>query len=210
MDESKLEKANPPLLNRFEKQKMTINDTLTTHDHELVDILKEWVRLISTMTDKPKEFKQNDLFIGFDENETLQSLVIYVSKDNPEAEDHEILEKCKECLIAIASSDGIIRAERSVLERGEVNRWKHVYFHQQQHDSLYDYFAALFKEKSLADPEGHLVIINTFSNINTDIKYCLQGFVRCQVDKLSTFKTEAQLSNRVSQSINLISYIFGG
>ena len=92
-------------------------------------------------------------YIGFDDEETLQSLVINVTKNNLEVEDDEILEKCKECLIAIASSDGIVRAERSSLERDEIGRWKDVYFHQQNHDSLCSYFSALFnQEKSLANP----------------------------------------------------------
>jgi len=204
MDEKNLVSAEPPLLNRFEKQKMSINDTLNDRQKLLVENLGDWARRMSTLvgvnqvTQLRNRFTQRDLFIGFDKDETLQSLVIDITKNNPEAEDNEILEKCKECLIATASSDGVVRAERSVLDRDEVDRWKHVYFNQQHHDSLYDYFAN--QEELLANSDGHLVIVNTFSNINTDVKSCLQGLISCQVDKLSTFKTEAQLSNRVSQS----------
>ncbi|GBB91806.1 hypothetical protein RclHR1_01920010 [Rhizophagus clarus] len=201
MDEKKLNKADPPLLNRFEKQKMSINDTLNNRQKLLVENLNDWARKMSTLigvnsvTQIRNRFTQKDLFVGFNKDETLHSLVIDITKNNPEAEDNEILEKCKECLIATASSDGIMRAERSALERNEVDQWKQVYFNQQHHDSLYDYFAN--QEKSFADPNGHLVIVNTFSNINTDIRACLQSLVSCQIDKLSTFKTEAQLSNRV-------------
>ncbi|CAI2169727.1 10559_t:CDS:2 [Funneliformis geosporum] len=80
MDENKLEKADPPLLNRFEKQRMVMSDTLTSQENELVEALKEWTELISTITDNNfninfnlRKFKQKDLFIGFDENETLQN-----------------------------------------------------------------------------------------------------------------------------------------
>jgi len=205
MDEKDLAKADPPLLNRFEKQKMSINDILNDRQKALVENLGEWARRMSTlvganpMTQLRNRFTQKDLFVGFDKDETLQSLVIDFTKNNPNGDDDEILEKCKECLIAIASSDGVVRAERSFLGRDEVDRWKGVYFYQQNHDSLCDYFSTLFnQEKSLANPQGHLVIVNTFSNINTDVKSCLQELLRCQVDKLSTFKTEAQLSNRVS------------
>ncbi|RIA92696.1 hypothetical protein C1645_804473 [Glomus cerebriforme] len=170
-------------------------------DEILVENLSDWAIKMSTLigvnpaTQSRNKFTQEDLFIGFDKDETLQSLIIDITKNNPEAEDDEILDKCKECLIATASSDGIVRAERSALEREEVDRWKHVYFQQQHHDRLYDYFAN--QENLLDDPNGHLVIINTFSNINTDVNYCLQELVNCQVDKLSIFKTETQLSNRV-------------
>jgi hypothetical protein len=209
MDEKKVASADPPLLNRFEKQKMSINDTLNDRQKFLVENLSDWARKMSTLigvdpiTQSRNKFTQKDLFIGFDQDETLQSLIIDVTKNHPEALDDEILEKCKECLIATASPDGIVRAERSALERDEFVQWKDVYFNQQHHDSLYDYFDD--QERLLADPDGHLVIVNTFSNINTDVKSCLQGLLRCQVDKLSTFKTEAQFSNRVSQNNDLIS-----
>ncbi len=204
MDEKNLASADPSLLNRFEKQIMSINDTLNDRQQSFVENLGDWVRRTSTlirsnqMTQLRNRFTQKDLFVGFDKDETLQSLVIDITKNNSEADDDEILDKCKECLIAIASSDGIVRAEQSSLERDEVDRWKHVYFHQQRHDSLYDYFSNLYnQEESLVDHKGYLVIVNTFSNINTDVKSCLQELLSCQVDKLSTFKTEAQLSNRV-------------
>jgi hypothetical protein len=203
MDEKKMASADPPLLNRFEKQKMSINDTLNEKQQLLVENLGDWARKMSTLigvnpaTQSRNKFTQKNLFIGFDKDETLQSLIIDITKNNPKADNDEILEKCKECLIATASSDGIVRAEQSALERDEVDRWKQVYFHQQHHNSLYDYFAN--QKNSLSDPNGHLLIVNTFSNINTDVKYCLQKLVSCQVDKLSIFKTEAQLSNRVSQ-----------
>ncbi len=223
MDEKKLPKADPPLLNRFEKQKMSIIDVLNPRQKLLVQNLGTWAIRMSTLTgvsqipqslnnksfnNKPfnNKFTQKDLFIGFNEDETLQSLVIDITKNNPKAEDDVILEKCKEHLIAIATSDGIVRAEQSTLDRDEVDHWKEVYFQQQHHDSLYNYFDdLLFSQEE--DPKGHLVIINTFSNINIDVKSCLQESLECQVDKLSTFKTEAQLSNRVSQ-IQLFNILF--
>ncbi|PKK80816.1 hypothetical protein RhiirC2_723487 [Rhizophagus irregularis] len=206
MDESKLEKADPPLLNRFEKQKMTMNDTLTQQEHELVDTLKEWTKLISTITDKKnmlnielKGFTEKDLFIGFDESETLQSLVIDVKKSFPEAEEDEILFKCKEKLVKIASSDGMIRAERSNLNLEEVKQWKNIYFNEQHHDNLTDHIQYCLSDNENYNEgfEGLQIIINTFSNINTDIKSRLQYITSCQIDKLSTFKTESQFQNRI-------------
>ena len=220
MDEKKLVLTDPPLLNRFEKQKMSINDVLNDRQKALLENLDDWARRMSTLIEVNQilpscnnKYTQMDLFIGFNKDETLQSLIIDVTKNNSETEDEEILEICKERLVAIASSDGILRAEQSTLERDEVDRWKEVYFRQQHHDSLYDYFEDLLlndQEKYL-EPKGHLVIINTFSNINTDIKSCLQEHqvhLKCQVDKLSTFKTEAQLSNRVCQYILFLIFLF--
>ncbi|CAB4390800.1 unnamed protein product [Rhizophagus irregularis] len=204
MDEKNLSSVEPSFLSRFEKQKMSINDMLNDRQKSLVEGLKDWTKRMTTyvganpVTKLLNKFTQKDLFIGFDKDETLQSLVIDTTKNNPEAENNEILENCKECLVAIASSDGIIRAEQSVLERDEADRWKHVYYYKQNHDSLYDYLYTLFnQERLLTDSESHLVIVNTFSSINTDVKCCLQGLVKCQVDTLSAFKTEVQFSNWV-------------
>ncbi|CAG8523422.1 10645_t:CDS:10, partial [Racocetra fulgida] len=197
LDEKKLKHADPPLLNRFEKQKMTINDTLSKHEVDLVQQLSNWAMQMVTVFGKNKfdpnaKFSQKDLFIGFDPDETLQSLVIDIKKSNPHSNDDEILEKCKENLIAIASSDGIIRAEKSILDPEEITHWKNVYFKKQHHDNLADQIQAL-----LDNLDEFQVIINTFSNINTDVKACLKGIINCQVDKLSTFKTESQLQNRI-------------
>ncbi|RIB04310.1 hypothetical protein C2G38_2222712 [Gigaspora rosea] len=204
LDETKLETADPPLLNRFEKQKMTIKDTLTTIESQIVEQLLTWVeqmsKIFGTQGNQSKlneDFKQSDLFIGFDPDETVQSLVIDAKKNYPNSDDHDILKKCKEKLVAIASSDGIIRAEKSELDDEEKKYWKKVYFEQQHHDSIADYIKAAL-DKSM-NPRGLQIIINTFSNINTDVKACLDGIVNCQVDKLSTFKTESQLQNRVKE-----------
>ncbi|RIA80531.1 hypothetical protein C1645_838539, partial [Glomus cerebriforme] len=179
-----------------------LNGTFTfTHDEQKIldKNLGNWVKKMSTLvgvnqlTQLRNNFTRKDLFIGFNKDKTLQSLIINVIKTNFEANNEEILEKCKECLIATASSDGIVRAERSALDRDEVDRWKHVYFHQQHHDSIYDYFDALLSQEVLADPKGHLVIVKTFSDIDIDVNSCLQDLTKCQVNKLSTFRTEAQI-----------------
>ncbi|CAI2184694.1 2707_t:CDS:1, partial [Funneliformis geosporum] len=131
MDEKKVRVADPPLLNRFEKQKMSINDVVNTRQKSLVVKLGDWARRMSTLVgvneinkSQNNEFTQKDLFIGFNEDETLQSLVVDSTKNNPEVKDEEILIKCKERLIAIATSDGIVRAEQSMLEQDEIEQWK--------------------------------------------------------------------------------------
>ncbi|KAF0475938.1 e3 ubiquitin-protein ligase [Gigaspora margarita] len=204
LDEKKLETADPPLLNRFEKQKMTINNILTPQNIQIVEQLSTWVTQMSKVFGGSNsfmpimEFKQKDLFIGFDPDETLQSLVIDITKRYPDSDDASILQKCKERLIAIASSDGIIRAEKSGLDADEIKFWKNTYYNNQCHDDLATYIQSSLDTLSIEnDSDGLQVIINTFSNINTDIETCLKDIISCQVDKLSTFKTEAQLQNRV-------------
>ncbi|CAG8839519.1 41261_t:CDS:2, partial [Gigaspora margarita] len=122
---------NPML---FEKQRMIINDILTDDHQKIVKILststQQMVSMKVTNTLRTS-FTRKDLFIGFDENETLQT-----------------------ALIDIASSDGIIRASRSIVDPGEIDQY---------------------------------------------ISECLRDLFTCQVNKLSTFMTEAQLQNRIKR-----------
>ncbi|CAG8490949.1 4682_t:CDS:10 [Ambispora gerdemannii] len=199
MDETRLKFADLPLLNRFEKQRMNMNDTLNENQKHLVEVLAFWVRQISTLAEM--DFSENDMFIGFNAEETVQSLVIDNCQKNPNLDNESIMEKCKESLISIATSDGIVRSEKSVLataDRNEVAYWKNFYLVHQRHDSLYAYFEDLLRrENDNFATKSHQTIINTFSNIHTDVQSILEDLVTCQIEKLSTFKTEAQLQNRI-------------
>ncbi|CAG8704564.1 6187_t:CDS:2, partial [Racocetra fulgida] len=180
MDEDKLEHTDPPLLNRFEKQRLTINDILSERQKELCEVLLKWVHQISKLQSaKANEFNEKDIFIGFDKEETVQSLR----------------------LIAIASLDGIVRARQSILNMRnpqEIIELNNSYFNSGLHDDIESCLRLLLGDgKSRENKDGQLIIVNTFSNINTDVKSCLDALVTCQVDKLSTFKTEAQLQDRI-------------
>ncbi|GES78826.1 hypothetical protein GLOIN_2v1764819 [Rhizophagus clarus] len=198
LDEKKLNDADPPLLNRFEKQVMTLNDIISKEQKELVTQLKEWTKQMSTATGINRDrFTQKDLFIGFCEEETLQSLVIDTMNKDPNMEENELLEKCKEALIAIATSDGMVRIDKSPLEFEEIQHYKNIYFQVQHHNDIADYFQDLLRNANL---DGHLIIVNTFSNINTNIKFCLKNVTpKCYVLKLSTFKTENQFQKQMKK-----------
>lgn len=219
---------------------MTINDA--QKQSEFVKELKKWVDKILPTCNAPSscdDFTLKDLFIGFDPNETLQSLVINTMRTMPHASDKEVLARCKESLVAIASADGIVRTTKSVIHPDENLLWRNIYFSSrdlidqyhdhlfwkkvffpsqeqnaqfhnlkniffpslkysiQFHDHLEDYFTALFCEVGLTDSKPLLVIVNTFSSINANVRECLQNVVRVQVDNLSTFKTERQLQNSI-------------
>src|SRR4051812_28651553 len=171
---------------------MALNDILSKGEKELVKQLEEWTLQMSTVAGN--KFAPNDLFIGFNEEETLQSLVVDIKK---KIEEKDIFEKCKETLIAIATSDGMVRIDKSHLDSEEIQHYKHIYFKVQHHNDIADYFRDLFHEQNQG---GHLVIINTFSNINTNIKNCLRNVItKCFILKLSIFKTESQFQKQVKQ-----------
>uniref|UniRef100_U9UVJ9 Uncharacterized protein n=1 Tax=Rhizophagus irregularis (strain DAOM 181602 / DAOM 197198 / MUCL 43194) TaxID=747089 RepID=U9UVJ9_RHIID len=97
----------------------------------IVENLSDWITY---------GFTWKDLFIGLNDK-TLQSLIIDIIMNNPEADNNKILE----------------------------SKWTF----------------------------GHLVIINTFSNLDMDVKSCLQKLVNCQVVNLPIFTIETQDSIRV-------------
>ncbi|CAG8527830.1 33218_t:CDS:10, partial [Gigaspora margarita] len=197
LNEKDVYNSDPPLLNRFEKQRMTISDIIDDDMENLLKTLKVWSKQISTLVNVEKDitskFNENDIFIGFDKEEALQSLVIHNFNNNPESKD-EILHKCKELLIGIALPDGIVRSKKSMLSNNEVDYWHNFYF-QQNHEDLPSYIRSLLRNAKNA--RGFSSIIYTFSNVNTDIESCLKKILNCQVDKLSTFKSEAQFRTRI-------------
>jgi hypothetical protein len=89
MDENNLALADPLLLNRFEKQKLSLDDILDYRQKLLVKHLDNWTKQISTLIKANSmnylynKFNLKDLFIGFDKDETLQSLVYDITKNNP-------------------------------------------------------------------------------------------------------------------------------
>ncbi|CAG8753271.1 5755_t:CDS:2, partial [Acaulospora morrowiae] len=152
LDDKKVDFADPPLLNRFEKQKMSINDTLDDRMKRIVNELSTWCKQISTFVKNgnfaESEFKERDTFVGFDPEETLQSLVIH-NCATTDLLDEELLFKCKEMLINIASADGIIRSRNSGLsvDIKEVGCWENVYFHEQHHDNIVTYIQSLLLDE---------------------------------------------------------------
>ncbi|GBB99412.1 hypothetical protein RclHR1_03510006 [Rhizophagus clarus] len=196
LDEKNLCSADPSLLNRFEKQKLSIGDYLNEKQQSFVQRLNDWTERISTFEVGSYKFVQKDLFIGFDNDETLQSLVLDIT-NNYDYDDNEIIENCKRKLVALTTSDGILRAERLNVDSGEINRLKYIYFNQHR-DNIYDYFVTLFnRENSLTNSKDDLIIINTFSHVNSDVMSCLRDPITSQAYKLSHLKSEAQLSNIV-------------
>ncbi|CAI2173905.1 15093_t:CDS:2, partial [Funneliformis geosporum] len=122
------------------------NWRLDNSEKDLVNTLQEWTWQMSTIVGtEGTKFTIKDLFMGFNKEETLQSLIIDIKKKEPMMRDRDILNKCKEYLVAIATPDGMVRIERSTLEFEEIQHWKNVYFQVQHHNGIADYFQDLLQ-----------------------------------------------------------------
>lgn len=201
MDEQTVRKADPPLLNRFEKQRVGLNSIMDQQYNHVVDAVAIWARKISTLESPPRAprghvaFDERDMFIGFCGIDTIRSLVHHNYERSPSASPAELTRRCKANLVEIACSESMVRCEKSVLaseNAKEVTEWQDIYFKRQRHGDLASFVDQFILEKNEAVTSNSefngRVIIKTFSNINTDIKACLDNRIECQVEKLVSFR----------------------
>ncbi len=202
IDQHKVDYSDPPFLNRFEKQVLRFSDVLAKDQQNVINELHHWVQVMSTVEGLESHFKETDMFIGFHED-TLPSLVLSHGHDT------EVLRKCKDDLMWIASPDGVLRTQKCNLlkeDSQEVQELSDEYFKKPLHQG----FAAFMEhvtnhQKSsfyASDEIGSKTIVMTFSNIHTDIRQCLGNGFKCQVERLSAYKSEKQLAERINEFWN--------
>ena len=203
IDQHKVDFSDPPFLNRFEKQLLRFSDVVNEDQQHVIDELRRWVEGISTVEGLEAHFNETDMFIGF-HGDTLPSLVLSHGSDT------DVLKKCKDDLMWIASPDGVLRAQKCNLLRydsHEVKELSDEYFNKPLHQG----FAAFMKHVLSnhqrtsffgSDEIGSKTIVMTFSNIHTDIRQCLDDSFSCQVERLSAYKSEKQLAERIDEFWN--------
>ena len=205
IDEDKVDYQDPPFLNRFEKQVLRFSDVLNDDQRDVITKLQRWVELISTVEGLESQFKKTDMFIGFNDD-TLPSLVLSLGKDSDRPPD-EVLQKCKDDLMWIASPDGVLRTQKCKLmatDSAEVQGLSDKYFEHPLYQGLaafMEHVVTIYQEQSFpcSDGIGSRTVVMTFSNIHTDIRQCLSNDIKCQVERLSAYKSEKQLSERVEE-----------
>jgi hypothetical protein len=208
IDQHKVKRSDPPFLNRFEKQVLRFSDVLTEDQQDVITELHRWVQGMSTIEGLQSHFGETDMFIGFHED-TLPSLVLSHGHDT-DSLSQELLKKCKNDLMWIASPDGVLRTQKCRLlkeDLQEVQEFTDEYLKKPLHQG----FAAFIQHVQTnhqktsffaSDEIGSKTVVMTFSNIHTDIGECLDNGVRCQVERLSAYKSEKQLAERINKFWN--------
>ena len=211
VDQQKVDFSDPPFLNRFEKQLLRFSDVLTSDQQTIITELRRWVNDMSTVEGLESHFSESDMFIGFHED-TLPSLVLSHDIDTGSSPD-DVLRKCKEDLMWIASPDGVLRSQKCnhlKEDSHEVQELSCEYFEKPLHQgfaAFMEHVVNNHKKTSFFgnDEIGSKTIVMTFSNIHTDIRDCLGNGVksnRCQVERLSAYKSEKQLAEKIGQFWN--------
>ena len=205
IDQHKVDFSDPPFLNRFEKQLLRFSDVLTKDQQNVITELRRWVHKMCTIEGLELHFQETDLFIGFHED-TLPSLVLSQGQDKDSSME-EVLTKCKDDLMWIASPDGVLRTQKCNLLKEdfqEVQELSVEYFKKPLHQGIaffMNHVVANHQESSFfaSDEIGTKIVVMTFSNIHTDIRQCLGNEFRSQVERLSAYKSEKQLAERIDE-----------
>ena len=207
IDQHKVDHSDPPFLNRFEKQVLRFSDVLTEDQQHVVVELRCWVQEMSTVEGFETHFKESDLFIGFHED-TLPSLVLLHCRDT-DSTSEEVLKKCKDELMRIASPDGVLRTQKCKLLQQNSKHEQELsdeYFRKPLHQGFSTFIQHVMinhQEPFFAgDETGSKTVVMTFSSVYTDIPQCLQmgdESTECQVERLSVYKSEKLLSERISE-----------
>ena len=205
IDQHKVDYSDPPFLNRFEKQVLRYSDVLTKDQQSVITELQRWVQGISTVEGLETHFRETDLFISFHED-TLPSLVRLHCRDS-DSPPEEVLKKCKDELMWIASPDGVLRTQKCKLfqeSSQQVQELSDEYFRKPLHQSFTAFIQHVVtnhqKPFFAGDEIGSKTVVMTFSSI-TDIRQCLQlgNGLECQDETLSSYKSEKLLSERISE-----------
>lgn len=204
IDEQRVDYTDPPFLNRFEKQLLRFSDVLNAQQEEIISYLGDWSRAFATGSEFQSHFNETDVFIGFNKD-TLPSLVLHVSKDDTINKD-EIVEKCKEELMGIATPDGVLRclnADLSKQSKVEVDMIYRNYFSKPVHMGLKEYMTQVLEglkanSECQENSKGGLkLLVMTHSSIHSNVTSYLSSLGICQTEKLSAFKSEKQLAKQL-------------
>jgi hypothetical protein len=204
VDYDKVDYSDPPFLNRFEKQLVRFSDVLSERQQQLITELKSWVSQMSSVEDLDEQFKESDMFIGFNED-TLPSLVLLHSHDTDEPNE-VIVKKCKDDLMWIAAPDGVLRTQkcqRLKEDSREVNMFADEYFEKPIHNGLASFIKFVVNDQEFAystgGEVGSMTIAMTYVTVHTDMTQCLIDGTSTtyKLERLGAYKSEKQLEERI-------------
>lgn len=203
IDEDKVHKADPPFLNRFEKQLLRYTDVLSENEQNVIKKLQSWTKDFCSIEDT--DFNERDVFLGL-HDDTLASLVLLLRDENSPKSDRGLFEMCKVELMSIAAPDGVLRSLRSKLYKEDAMDVKSLYesfFHKPLHKGLKGFIESVGEASTQVHQGKNMLdhpnmsfkyFVMTHSSIHTDVAACLKGSVSCHVEKLGAFKSEKHLS----------------
>ena len=203
-----------PLVNRLEKHCLSVASILNDKKSSFVRSINEWCNSISRASSSQifkeyKSLKLADIFIGFTDD-TISSLTLKICQEHnfDEVTDDDeyaaleistkILEKIKLMLLQCATSDAIIRLDKSFQimnqdfsNSNEITSVAKVYFYEQSHNSFAEFLDLFLSNETMRSHS--FVQITTHSKLlsTNDIaqfsKHC-----HIKIESLLAFNTQQQ------------------
>jgi len=187
VDFEKVQSLDPPFLNRFEKQVISVIDTMPQSE---LDVMLQLRSLVEKMSEiESTQFSIQDVF-PYCNDEFLASLVMISPK---ELDCEEKLAFCETKLLWFIKPDSLIRLHRAVDEniRKKCSDLQNKYCNLPIHKGL-KHFIIYQKASSLLK----MAFVYTNSNIHTGLESELEGF-NVQIEKIGSFKSEKKLSSNL-------------
>lgn len=197
VDENKVDKSDPPFLNRFEKQYLKFTDVVSSTEGIFVSELEKWVDQFCAI--EGCHFSASDCFPIYSKD-LIPSLVLQIfqaGKENESLETDQILAMCKTKLLHIVQPDAVFRLVKSTSRNiiGEAGQLRKEMLGFPVHLGIWNFIDFQTKELN-GNSKGLMTVILTNSSIHVrNAKKELEYLV--QVEKLSAFKSEKQLFVRI-------------
>ncbi|XP_078659777.1 uncharacterized protein LOC144904631 [Branchiostoma floridae x Branchiostoma belcheri] len=227
IDQQKVNYSDPPFLNRFEKQLLRFSDVIDHHQMSAIKKLQSWVEDISTIPGQQfaKEdlfigFHDDTLpslvlwHSNHGQDLSQKELLTRCKSDLMWIASPDGMLRASKSRLAKTSLPDIVNLQEE-------------YFSQPTHRGLQKFLEHMLHGEGPVPTAGKdtttesgehpdmysmqppllKLVVHTFSNVHTDIASCLQDFIKnytgmavskgLQVEKLSAFKSEKQLSSTI-------------
>jgi hypothetical protein len=145
VDKKQVDTLDPPLLNRFEKQRLTEENSLDSNMRSMIQKLLNWM---DSLQNQSKDYRK-EMFPTLDEKQFLCQLVIlYRDLYKDDAKMIEI--ECKKTIIRVATFKGVLRMLDKPTKDKEY--WYNEYIVTQKHytlNQLLNHYLYHWKEEKL-------------------------------------------------------------
>ena len=192
MEKNRMDKQDPPFLNRFEKHFLSFEDILTRKQLMIVEDLEEWIRQITTSTDEKQTYiTTNHIFINYNKDK-LGLLVLENSETMLEATSEEILSRCKYELIALATPDFLVISALSGIDELEWHKLYGLYC-----DTHSETFKDVLKSLYQVDEHSKNIIVFTYSHNLPDYFVRQSGDIKHR--NMTNYKREADVKRETNE-----------
>ena len=212
VEETKLDYSDPPFLNRFEKQQFRFSDLIENDQFRgIINEIEETLEMLCHI--EGCIFSPENVIPSYS-RDMIVSLILHLKKTQSSGlnSQNDYINNALEYLLWILPPEVAIRARESRLRDKNpdiLEKMIEMYLKLPVHEGLSHCLDALLHvelendlstedDSSEKSSNGKLLLLYTYTNIHVNIRACLNTQIN-QIEKLSSFKSEKQLSNRVEE-----------